>query len=493
MGREPFTIWMFTIKKSLQLLCAGIFLACTAAAAKPLVTVTVSNTPGCTIPSDFVGLSFEMSNVLPGTNKIAGAKKFYLFSATNQALISLFKTLGLKNLRVGGGTVDSPRFAVPGTADVDQLFAFARAADVKVIYSFRLLNCNVANAAAVARYIWQNYRSQLDCFAVGNEPDWPSYLNKDPKITNYPSWLAVWKIYARAIGDSAPGAKFAAPDTGSNYPVPGAQDTTFNGQSWTRLFADNEKNSGIVALIFQHDYVGQSAKGVSVTAAIDAMLSPDWVSVNYPALYENVLSPATADGLPFRMTECNDYTFGVNGASNGFASALWALDYMHWWAEHGCAGVNFHNKEWLYTDTILLDRKGQYRINPKAYGLKMFDLGDHGCIEPLTISNPDKINLTAYAVRDAGNLFVTIINKEHGRHARDVKVAVKPDKISNQIEVIYLTGRLDSNTGVRLGGAAIGDNGSWNGTWKTVKSGKMDHYTISVPAASASIVKFSVK
>lgn len=492
-GANPFTLLMLTMKRSFQLLCAGIFLACTVAAAKPLVTVTVSNAPGCIVPDDFIGLSFEMANVLPRPNKIAGANNFYLFSPTNQALISLFKGVGVKNLRVGGGTVDSSLFGVPGTADIDQLFAFAHTADVKVIYSFRLLNGNVTNAAAIARYIWQSYRDQLDCFAIGNEPDWPGYLNKDPKITNYPSWLADWKIYAGAICDSAPGAKFAAPDTGSNFPVPGAQDTMFNGKSWTPLFADDEKNSGLIASVFQHDYVGQSAKGVSMAAAIDAMLSPDWVNVNYPALYENVLLPVAADGLLFRMTECNDYAFGVNGASNGFVSALWALDYMHWWAEHGCAGVNFHNKEWLYTDTIYLDRKGIYRINPKAYGLKMFDLGGHGCIEPLTISNPDKINLAAYAVRNAGNLFVTIINKEHGRHARDVKVAIKPYKISNQVEVIFLTGRLDSNTGVRLGGAAIGNNGSWNGTWKSAKSGQTDHYIVNIPASSAAIVKFSVE
>src|SRR5580698_1923263 len=50
---------------------------------------------------------------------------------------------------------------------------------------------------------------------------------------------------------------------------------------WTQRFADDEKNSGILAAILQHDYVGQSAKGVSVPTAIDAMLSPDWVTVNY--------------------------------------------------------------------------------------------------------------------------------------------------------------------------------------------------------------------
>ena len=121
----------------------------------------------------------------------------------------------------------------------------------------------------------------------------------------------------------------------------------------------------------------------------------------------------------------------------------------------------------------------------------MFDLGSHGRIEPLTIANPGKINLTAYAVRDVEDLFVTIINKDHGRNARDVEVTIKPDKISDKVEVIFLTGRVDSNTGMKLGGAAIGDNGSWRGKWKIVKSGETDQYVMRIPAASAAVVKFS--
>jgi hypothetical protein len=39
----------------------------------------------------------------------------------------------------------------------------------------------------------------------------------------------------------------------------------------------------------------------------------------------------------------------------GFASTLWALDYMHWWATSKAAGVNSHNKQWIYTDTIVPD------------------------------------------------------------------------------------------------------------------------------------------
>ena len=50
----------------------------------------------------------------------------------------------------------------------------------------------------------------------------------------------------------------------------------------------------------------------------------------YPWLHASNLAPVAAAGLRYRLTEANDYLGGVPGASNAFASALWALDYLHW-------------------------------------------------------------------------------------------------------------------------------------------------------------------
>ena len=135
--------------------------------------------------------------------------------------------------------------------------------------------------------------------------------------------------------------------------------------------------------------------------------------------------------VPYRMTEANDCLHGVVGASNGYAAALWALDYMHWWAAHHMAGVNFHNNPWLPTDTIVPNPNPcpstgceNYRTAPKGYGMKAFDLGGHGYVEPITIENPNAINLTAYAVGDAQNLYVTIINKTHNSTKDSTDAAV---------------------------------------------------------------------
>ncbi len=460
-------------------------------AQSPLVLTIDANSRGAAIPRDFTGLSFETSNLLPGTNGI------HLFSAKNATLINLFRNAGVKNLRVGGGTVDIPRYAIPGQADIDSLFAFAKAADVKVIFSFRLLNGDKTNAVFQAAYIWKNYRPQLDAFAIGNEPDWKSYHNKDPKITNYPSYLATWRDFAQTIIDSVPDAKFSGPDTGSNYPVPGATDTRFDGATWTRRFADDEKDSGIFAAVLQHDYVGQSAKGVSVPAAIDAMLSPDWVMVNYPALYENAFAHTAADGLPYRMTECNDYTIGVKDASDAFAAALWALDYMHWWAAHGCAGVNFHNRRGIPNDTITWDSAGNFRINPKAYGLKAFDLGSHGdAITPVQLSNPGRANIDCYAAGDVTNLFVTIINKTHGSAGgTNVIVTIQPEHFAATAgEYMMLESVPPSNPLAKeatLGGSRITGDTDWHGQWTPLSVNKNGQCSVIVPSSSAAIVRLS--
>ena len=141
--------------------------------------------PGKEIPRDYPGLSFEMQRVLADTNGR------HFFSPENRRLIATFQTLGIKNLRVGGNTADRPALPVPTEADVDSLFAFAKAAEVKIIYTLRLNHGDPAADAKMAKYIFRHYRNQLDCFAIGNEPNVFS--------TNYDEYAAEWKRYAAAI------------------------------------------------------------------------------------------------------------------------------------------------------------------------------------------------------------------------------------------------------------------------------------------------------
>ncbi len=166
---------------------------------------------------------------------------------------------------------------------------------------------------------------------------------------------------------------------------------------------------------------------------------------------------------------------------------------MHWWAAHGASGVNFHNKRWIPTDTIILDSSGQLRTYPRGYGIKAFDLGGHGCVEPLTMTNASGLNLTAYAVGGGSDLYVTIINKEHGTGARDAVVTITPTGFfSGSAAAIYLSApnrNVRAIEGVTLGGAAIPNDAPWPGQWTAFAPVTNGHFTITVSATSAAVVR----
>ena len=222
------------------------------------MTVTLGpEVTGAVIPPNFVGLSFGMKSMLPN------AKGALFFCPTNQPLITLIQNLGVTHLRMGGASVESPiSTPIPGKIEIDSLFAFARAAGVKkIIYSLRLLQPQAeldyaSTNTALAKYIWDNYRSQLDCFALGNEPDLQRVYHQDLIITNFSTYLSQWRKFAAAITRMVPEAKFAGPDAGSG------------NINWTTHFAAAEKDSGLVSAITEHFYVGGAGRGVTAPNGI---------------------------------------------------------------------------------------------------------------------------------------------------------------------------------------------------------------------------------
>jgi hypothetical protein len=405
-------------------MACALCLSAVAASSPAQVTARVEAQPaGQTIPADFVGLSFGMKTVAGGA----------FFNATNAQLIAIFRDLGLRHLRLGGTSVEWPaRTPIPDEADIDNLFAFVKAAGVRqVIYSFRLLETNAdvhyaQTNAALAAYIAGHYQPWLESFAIGNEPDIKRVFSNDCEITNFASYLAKWHRFAGAIANAVPGAKFSGPDAGSG------------NVNWTARFAAAEKDAGLVSAITEHFYVGGRGRDVEASEGTGAMLSPDWDKRNQ-ALYDEAAVPVAAAGFPFRFTEANDhYSGGVPGASDTFAGALWALDFLHWWAAHGARGVDFHNTQWVVNDVITMDARKSLATSPKAWGIKAFNMGGRGRVAPVNVSNPSGVNLTVYAVRGTNQLFVTVINKEHDANAREAEVTIAAAGVFASGEVIRL-------------------------------------------------------
>jgi hypothetical protein len=492
-----------------------------------MITIDAGH-PGPAVPPGFAGLSFERGPLTAGNAGLSGN----MFDPENRSLVRLFHNVGLGTLRIGGGTVDQLLPAGTGSdgfSAIDDLFAFAAAAGVKIVYTLRLLSPGAEPAgdleaihAEATGHIWSRYRENLASFAIGNEPDWHAYHSYqghplDPAIyeevpgvpgSAYPSYLARWRSIADAIASAAPGAPLSGPDVGAYTKKTYTPDPD-SGMSWTERLARDEGDSGRIAEVTQHYYAGGSPGETTAQQAISNMLSPQWVNgtaigaqpanttyTPYPWLYENNLAPVIAAGLRYRLTESNDYLGGVPGASNAFASALWALDHLHWFAAHGAAGVNFHNKRWLYTGTIVPDPAGggDYVINPKGYGIKAFTLGSAGQVKPIRIQNPDGINLTAYCVGGAAGDYLTVINKAHGASAGDAAVTIiPPGPAGHDAQVMMLAGGQPGDAGgtrATLGGATITGDTAWDGTWSPV-AGRRGEISLTVKATTAAIVRLS--
>jgi hypothetical protein len=486
---------MQTIPRRLQnipaaLLLAGWLTAPTASAESQATVTLDAHNPGLAVPAEFSGLSFEVSQLLPD------AQGTHYFRPDNQPLINLFLTLGIKNLRIGGNTSDRDAKKLPSEADLDSLFRFAQAANIKVIYCLCLHHGDPQAGAQTVKYIMDRYAPLVDSFSIGQEPSAYPVEKKDPRPATermgaaaekypYPAYAADWKIFADRISATVPDVKFCGPGV-------------HNNADWARKFMADFGHSNHVALITEHLYAG-GAGGKVPTPEIgrDRMLSDEFTG-KYQKLHDGFVPLAISNGLPYRLEEVNNYfNGGATNVSNTFASALWGLDFMYWWAAHHAAGLNFHTGDKVAAGNSLQPSKYTayfsatkgYYIRPLGYAIKAFDLGSHGKLIPATVSNPSQLNLTAYAVLgDDKNLYLTLINKEHGQTGRDAGISIVKNSAGfTRRQVIFISAPANdvaATNGETLGGAAIQNDGSWNGKWTP-----LDSSTVEVPAASAAIVK----
>jgi hypothetical protein len=470
---------VFELACGRRLLLGVIAWAGFALAQSPILLTIDTAHPRAAVPPDFPGLSFESSNLLP---QPSGK---HLFDRANQPLIALFRLLGIRSLRFGGGTADTPRYAVPGEKDIDSLFAFADAADVKIIYTLRLPAADIEEDARIARYIEQHYRSRLTCFEIGNEPDYYRRVYRD--IPDYPTYRVLWKRIADAVTKAAPDAKFCGPAAGGIT-------------AWSRSFAEDFAKTGRIAALVQHEYPGGDGSLISGEPARDALLSRAWMEF-YDRLYVSFAAAARSHGLPYRLEETNNFTGGAKDATDTFAASLWALDYLHWWAAHGAAGVNFHNRRWILNTTIYPVKTEEdgltsgYLLHPIAYGIKAFVLGSDGAPLPVTIGNPDAVNVNAYAVLHGRDVFVTVINKnDPGTPTRDLMAKIATSLPAASAEALFLAAPgndVTSKEGITLGGASLAD-GSWDGKWTPAERDKEGAVSVMVPGTSAAVVRISI-
>jgi hypothetical protein len=488
--RFPFPLaWL-----ALALLIPGLAFAQT----QPVTVTVATDGAGADLAPRFLGLSYEMSMLLPGNGR-------YYFDANDHALVNTFRTLGIKSLRVGANAVDDPRIPVPQEQDIDALFAFARAAGVKVIYSFRLKNGDPADSARLAAYIAAHDADALDCFEIGNEPGM--------YIPTFDAFFAQWKPHYDAILKAVPDAMFDGPgEVKLHEYAPELAGAIFPG--------------GHLAMASDHYYfLGSGRAAEKDPPASRARFLTNALHGSYDYNYSKVGAVLAAQGVPYRIDEMNScYNGGARDSSDTYASALWALDCTHWWAAHHILGMNYHTGESLarlgansgtnaamtggvpvlgvnvaanYSAFVHQDDGRGITMRPQAYAFLAFTQGAHGRPLEVSVQAASALNFSAYAYRDNdGSICVTLINKSYGDGAQPASVSLQlagnaASGIWQRMDLVQQDRDVAAKTGVTLGGAAVDPQGRWRGKWKKIKSVDSGGLTCQVPSASATILRFA--
>ncbi len=192
----------------------------------------------------------------------------------------------------GAAAVDLAKVPVPQEKDIDSLFDFARAAGVKVIYSFRLRGGDPAVSARLAAYIAAHDADALDCYSIGNEPN-----KYDP---TYEAYFKDWKPHYDAILHAVPQAMFDGPS------VYGAEANLF-----PEKLADDMVPGGHMAMISDHYYpMGNGRNAEKNLAVFRAHFLSDSSDVRFKKAFATVGSKLMAKGIPYRIDELNNCSIG---------------------------------------------------------------------------------------------------------------------------------------------------------------------------------------
>ncbi|HWL88496.1 MAG TPA: glycosyl hydrolase family 79 C-terminal domain-containing protein [Polyangiaceae bacterium] len=438
----------------------------------PVSIVVNRGTTFARIAPGFAGFSYEKSHLIDG-----------FFRASNAPLINLFKLLGPGGLlRVGGNSGDRDDWVPDGGVDlndagaqkgisqanVDNLAAFAKAAEWQVLYLVNLKISTPEIAAEEASYAAAQLGSSLSGFEIGNEPD--LYGSTVPNWDGG-AYRAKWDSFAAAIRTAVPSAPLTGPASAGNY------------TTWTIPFAKDEKAQ--IDLVTQHYYRGN---GQLDSSTLDLLLAPQ------PSLITELqaLAKGTTDNaIPkrYRLAEANSfYNGGRDGVSDAYGTALWVLDFLFTNARYGSSGVNFHGGGNGNGYTPIGDADGGVvSARPEFYGMLLFSRAGAGTMYDTTVAGTT-INFTAYSIGQAdGSTNIVVVNKDA---TTSVHATVDVGQAVTSADVMRLEGpALEATSGVTFGGAGITSTGSWAPNAPAQLYAYGNTVTVDVPPASAALVR----
>src|SRR5262249_12700095 len=222
---------MFTRRRFLATTAGAVAALRLHAKSKDQVRVMLSvagEATGPQIPTDFVGLAYEVQQLVDPT----------FFSAQNRGLVREFRALSPTGvLRLGGNTSEFAYWKpTPGSREpehpqvrevtgepraryyavtvqaVRNLAEFLRATGWSCVYGIGMGTNTPARAAEEAVFVADTLGNRLQYFQIGNEADLFGQHLRDPKSWSAMTYLEQWLTLARAIGARVRTAKFGMPD-----------------------------------------------------------------------------------------------------------------------------------------------------------------------------------------------------------------------------------------------------------------------------------------
>jgi hypothetical protein len=414
-----------------------------------------SEANGPHVPDDFVGLSYEVQQLVDPS----------FFSPGNAGLVRAFKELTSNGvLRLGGNTsefewwkaaANSPEPVHPQTRVVEgepkpqyyavtaeavqNLAGFLKATGWSCLYGIGMGTNTPEQAAAEAEFVAKTLGESLQYFQIGNEVDLFDRHLRDPKTWSAKTYLDEWIAIARAVTARVPNAKFGIPDVAANV-------------GWLTQIADlwpSVQNPPHVTTLTHHYYFGGPATNPEVN--IPNLLKPATMA-KVQKTADTATAAAKKMGVRVRMTEGNTcYRGGKPGVSDVFAAALWAADYSLLLASNNYSGINLHGGTgksvansvggFLPGDVMLKDQGESaeqiashphpfytpigtfgsvYVLEPVAYGLKFAGALSGGTLlaEDFTTKlQATGVDATAYAaLLPGGHVSLIVLNKDAERN-----------------------------------------------------------------------------
>jgi hypothetical protein len=435
-----------------------------AAASADTLSATVSGKPtGPSMPSGFVGVSFEYRAMHQYTGRDP--------RAINPVLVALLQGLAPGQspiIRIGGNSTDDTWWPIKGMIPQGGIYyrltkgwlrttrALAADLNAKLILGIDLAAGRPAIAAAEGRAFLSGIgRRYIDDLEIGNEPDlyrvFPWYRDRRGRVFRRRSSKYDLAAYTKQFTQWAR----ALP----NLPLAGP---SVSGPDWMRGLNGFIKAQPRLKLVTYHRYPLRNCTtdpSDPTFASIPNLLA-DSSSAGLAAPLSPFVRTAAAHRLPLRIAEMNSASCqGTAGVSDSFASALWALDTMFNFASRGVRGVNFHMLPGSHYELFMVSRTAsgawQAFVHPEYYGLMLFAQAFPPDARLLPVTAPPGPVKVWATVGPDGTVRVTAINQD-ATAEHDVNMLVPGATAGGSLETLAAPG-LAATSGVSLGGQSFGD------------------------------------